>query len=782
MTSEDLTLGQLLRRHRAASAVTQEDLAERAGISARTVSDVERGLRTTIYRDTAGRLAWALGLEGEARAEFEAIARGRRTRALSQTSSAGVEAHTLESSGVPAQLTRLIGREVELAAVLSALRSRDIRLLALTGPGGVGKTRLAVEVASQVFDDFADGVLFVSFGAHRDPDLVASIVARAVGLRQAREPLDEALMQHLQDKQALLVLDTFEHILVAAPLIGTLLEACPRLTALVTSRAALNLRGEHEIMVPPLQLPEDPQHVRGDELRRYASTALFLERAQALRSDVGIDEAAGPLVAEICHRLDGLPLAIELAAARVKHLALEGLRDHLEHRLQVLTGGPRDLPARQRAMRDTVAWSYDLLERNEQSLFRRLSLFSGGWTLQAAGFIAGNNDEPIDLLAGISVLVDKSLVLLEGDSGHEARYMMLDVIREYAGEQLNVVGETDVVGRRHAEYYLHLAEQAEPELLGATQGAWYRRLDREVANFRAALRWSISSGDAELALRLAGALWQFWRRYGDFNEGRGWLHEALAMPGEHAHARAKALWGAAWLAYHQADYAHSEVLGEQLLALAGHGDDPLALRNALTIAGQVAMAQGRYSDALAPLEEALAICRQLGRSWHQATSLLNYGVATMHAGDSAHAEGLLEDALSLYEELGDRYFSARVLGELAYAALQRGDPERAERLCMIALRTFWELGETWGIAEGLEGLSAISAAQHDAERAARIAGAAEVIRETNATQAHPFDRVITERCLADARARVEESAWRDAWEDGRMMPVHEAIEYSVGEP
>jgi predicted ATPase/DNA-binding XRE family transcriptional regulator len=781
MTSDDLTPGRLLRRHRAASGLTQEELAERAGISARTVSDVERGLRTSVYRDTAERLARALGLKDEVRVEFEAIARGRPTRALSQTSSAAVEARTLESIGVPAQLTRLIGREGELDAVLSALRSPEIRLLTLTGPGGVGKTRLAVEAASKAADDFANGVSFVPLGDNHDPELVASIVARAVGLRQARDPLDETLVQHLQNKQTLLVLDTFEHLLDAAPLVGSLLEACPRLTALVTSRAALNLRGEHEIIVPPLELPDDPQHVRGDELHQYASTALFLERAQGLKSDTGIEDAAGPLVAETCHRLDGLPLAIELAAARVKHLALEGLRDHLDYRLRVLIGGPRDLPPRQRAMRDTVAWSYDLLERNEQALFRRLSVFFGGWTLHAAEFIAGTQDEPFDVLAGISALVDQNLVLLEGNPGHGPSYVMLDVIREYAAEQLDAVGETDGVRQRHAEYYLHLAEQAEPELLGATQGAWYRRLDREVPNFRAALRWSIRSGDADLALRLAGALWQFWRRYGDFTEGRGWLEAALAMSGEHTRARAKALWGIAWLAYHQADYAYSQDLGEQLLALARHGEDPLALRNALTIAGEVAMAQARYSDALAPLGEALAICRQLGRSWHLASSLLNFGVATMHTGDSARAEDLLGEALSLYEELGDRYFSARALGELAYAALLRGDPERAERLCMSALRTFRELGETWGIAEALEGMSAISAAQHDAERAARIAGAAEAIRETNETQPHPFDRAITERCLADARARADESVWQAAWEEGRMTPLHQAVEYSVGE-
>lgn len=779
MTSDDFTLGGLLRRHRAASGFTQEGLAERAGISARTVSDIERGLRTSVYRHTAGRLAGALGLEDEARAEFEAIAHGRPTRVLSQTSPAAVELRTLDSTGVPAHPTPLIGREGELDAVLSALRSPEVRLLALTGPGGVGKTRLAVEAASKVADDFANGVSFVPLEANRDPELVASIVARAMGLRQAPEPLDETLMQHLQNRQTLLVLDTFEHLLDEAPLVGLLLEACPRLTILVTSRALLNLRGEHEIMVPPLQLPEDPQQVRGDELRQYASTALFLERVQALRPDIGIDDAAGPLVAEICQRLDGLPLAIELAAARVKHLSLEGLRDHLAHRLQVLTGGPRDLPPRQRAMRDTVAWSYDLLEPNEQTLFGRLSVFSGGWTLEAAGFIVGNDDGPFDVLAGMSALVDQSLVLLEGDSGHEPRYVMLDVIREYAVEQLNVRGEMDVVGRRHTKWHLRLVEEAEPELLGANQDAWYRRLDREVANFRAALRRSIRSDDAEVALRLAGALWQFWRRYGDFTEGRGWLQEALAMPGEHARARAKALWGTAWLAYHQADYAHSKALGEQLLALARCGDDPLTLRNALTIAEQVAMAQGRYSNALAPLGEALTICRQFGPSWHLASSLLNFGVATMHAGDSAQAEILLEDALSLYEELGDRYFSARAMGELAYAALQRGNPERAERLCIMALRTFRELGEAWGIAEALEGLSAISAAQHDAERAARIAGAAQAIRETTATQPHPFDRVIIDRCLAEARA--EESIWQAAWEEGRMMPLHQAVEYSFGE-
>lgn len=779
MASEDTTLGVLLRRHRASSGLTQEELADHAGISARTISDVERGLRKSVYRDTARGLARALGLEAETRTEFEVIARGREARTLFHSPSAATP--SLRGTGVPIQLTRLIGRERELETIVAALRSPEVRLLTLTGPGGIGKTRLAIEAVGKVAADFADGVSFVWLGANRDPDLVASILARQVGLHQTNRPLYEALIRHLENRQALLVLDTFEHILDAAPLVGALVEACPRLVALVTSRAVLNLRGEHEIRVPPLELPGDPQQVHGDELRQYGATTLFLERAQALRPDIGMDDASGPLVAEICRRLDGLPLALELAAARVKHLALEGLRDHLEDRLRVLTGGPRDLPPRQQAIRDTVAWSYDLLEPNEQALFRRLSVFFGGCTLKAAEFIAGNNDEPFDVLGGISALVDQSLVLLEENSGHEPQYTMLDVIREYGAEQLNVRGEMDVIGLRHADYYLHMAEEAELGLLGANQDVWHRRLDREVANFRAALRWSIRSGDAEIALRLAGGLWQFWRRYGDFTEGRGWLQEALAMPGEHAHARAKALWGAAWLAYHQADYAHSQVLGEQLMALAGHGEDPLVRRNALTIAGLVAMAQGRYSDALAPLGEALAICRQLEPSWHLATSLLNFGVATMHAGDSTQAEVLLQEAHALYQELGDRYFSARALGELAYAALLQNDPQRAEPLCMMGLGTFRELGETWGIAEALEGLSAISAAQHDAERAARIAGAAQTIRETNVTQAHPFDRVITERSLTDARARVEESVWQAAWEEGRMMPLHQAVEYAVGE-
>jgi len=742
-------LGSLLKHHRTASGLTQEDLAERAAVSARTVSDVERGLRTRVYRDTAGRLAEALGLAGEARAEFDEAARGR-------TPEVSPAPH------LPIPPTRLIGRDRELDVILAALERREVRLITLTGPGGIGKTRIALEVASR--GTFAHGVFFASLANTSDAKRVIPIVARSVGVSGANDPSVETIAEHLGDERVLLVLDTFEHVLEAAIDVSDLLIACPGITVLATSREALHVRGEHEVAIPTLEAPAQPTI---EEVMRSPATALFIERALAVRPGLTIDERAAEAITEICRRVNGLPLAIELAAARAKHLPLESLRDEIGHRLNVLTGGPRDLPRRQRTMRDTVAWSYELLEPSEQELFSDLSVFSGGWTLEAASTVCAR-----DVLAGLSALVDKSLVVRA--DGEEPRYGMLDVVREFSGE----LRETEDLHDRHVAYFLSLAERAEPELGRADQHFWIGRLAHEHDNIRDALRRAIVRRDAETAMRLGGAVWRFWLQHGDLSEGRGWLSEALAIdPVAAPHAHAKALWGSAWLAYHQGDYAAAEKFGDEMLQRASAGD-PVELRNALTIRGIVDLAYGRLGDAIESLERCVELLRDRDSAWLLATSLLNLGMATAHAGDP-RARVVLEEARDLYAGLGDEHFRARAVLYSGFAALTLGEGEGAAALFRESLIAFWELEDLWGTTEALEGLTAIAGS---AQEAATIAAAAEALRERINARPFPADRAVADRNLAALRATLDEAAWQAFSDIGRGMTVDEVIEYALKAP
>jgi predicted ATPase/transcriptional regulator with XRE-family HTH domain len=759
---EDAALGRLLRRHRGAAGLTQEELAELAGVSARTISDVERGLRDGVYRETAARIAAGLGLAGDERARFEAAARRRRPR----------PGQPAEDGWMPAAAplvppTRLIGREGELAAIVAWLRDPHVRLLTLTGMGGIGKTRLAVEASAALGSDFPDGVCFVSLAQTRDPALVASLVARAVGVNPARDPVAGLIKAHLGTRRVLLVLDTFEPVLGAAPLVADLLASCPGLTVLSTSRAALRLRAEREFAVPPLGLAADGP-----------AAALFSERALAVRGDLNVRGPAAPVVAEICRRLDGVPLAIELAAARVKHLPVAALLNHLDHRLGLLTGGAHDLPPRQQAMRDTIAWSYDLLDGGSQALFRRLSVFTG-WTLESAQQVCAAPGPALDVLAGQSTLVDHSLAILTDEPPGAHRYLMLDVVREYAAELCDVAGETPGLAERHAAHFTALAEQAEPALRRSGQLAWHRTLDAELPNLRQAFGWSLQRDDAERALRLAGAMWMFWLWQGGFAEGRRWLTDALGLPSaRYPAARAKALWGAGWLAYHQGDYRDTAALANTLLDLAPHTGHRLDQRNGLTLRAMADMADGRHRQAISAFEQGLKICRRLGEPWPLATSALNLGTALMHAGDLEQAEVLLAEARARYQDLGDDAYHARATRHLATCRLLRGQSRAAAEL----LRTWLVLppgsGGDWDMAESLEELALIHAATGDPRRAAMLAAAAAAVRERTSTRPHPFDQALAEPYLTLARA--DRNAWNSGWQAGTSMPPGDVIELAAG--
>jgi predicted ATPase/DNA-binding XRE family transcriptional regulator len=758
-----------LKQLRLASGMTQEELAERAGISARTVSDLERGLRAVVHPETARRLASALGLGDQERLLFEALARGRP--AASEAAA--------RPSALPVPPTRLLGRARELADINARLQDPEVRLLTLTGPGGIGKTRLALEAARRAERSFAGGVFFVSLGEVTDASLVAPETARAIGVVETGANLADLMTKRLAGRPALVVLDTFEHLTPAAPLVYALLLSSPQTTVFVTSRSALRLRGEHEFPVPPLELPSDPGESTPDDISRWPATALFWERAQAVRPDLELDPPTALLVAEICRKLDGLPLAIELAAARVKHLPLAAVRDQLEDRLRLLVGGPLDLPLRQRAIRDTVAWSHDLLEPNEVKLFRRLSVFSGGWTLAAAEKVCGGAEELRNALDGISALVDQNLVVL--DRKHQdPRYDMLDIVREYAAQRLFEAGETEEFRRRHALNYLALSEEAEPNLVGAGHREWFRRLDVERGNLRRAMAWTIENGETILALRFTAALWRYWRQLGEFVEGRRWSEGALAMSGDAPAAlRAKALGAASGLALPQGDYVRLAEVASEGMALALQTEDPMDLRNALTVQGLVAMGQGRYGDALEPFRESLAICSRLGLSWQLATSHLNLGDALLRAGSPRDADAIFQEGLLLYRQLGDDIFAARITNAIAQAALAMGEIERADGLARSALATQSIQEERQGIAEGLETLAAVAAARSDPDRAATLGGAAAAIRDTIAFRHVEFELVITDPFLERAESTAGEERWQAAWEKGRALSAQAAVAYAL---
>lgn len=747
----DRTIGSLLKAHRSSTGLTQEELAEKAEVSARTVSDVERGLRTRIYRDTALRLADALDLAGGQRVEFEVASRGRRPQPLQP------------ASPLPTPPTRLIGRDREVEVVVSALEDPEIRLVTLTGPGGIGKTRLALEAAARART--RDGAAFLQLATMSDPTEVVREIARAVGVSSALAPTIDAIAERVAGHDVLLVLDTFEHVLDAAPDVASLLSSTSGATILVTSREALRIRGEHEVAIPTLDVPSGSTI---DAILASPATALFVERAVQVRSSLTIDEEAAATIADICRRLNGLPLAIELAAARIRHLPVKTLRDQLEHALDALVAGPRDLPVRQRTMRDTIAWSFALLDGSEKRSFVDLSVFSGGWTLDAAAAVCAT-----DALGAISGLIDKSLVVRVDDE--EPRWEMLDVIREFGAEQR----ESGEAEDRHLAYFLALAEAAEPELGRTGQHDWLRRLAREHDNIRTALRCAIGMGDAGSALRTAGAIWRFWLLHGDLSEGRGWLRTSLDLdPSASPRARAKAMWGLAWLAYHQGDYAVAETCADELVRAAEPDGDPVETRNALTIRGIVDLAYGRFAEAIPPLERCVELLRDSGPSWLLATSLLNLGQATTYAGDT-RAESILEESRQVYLELGDQHFAARSTLYLGYAALLRGDEEDALALLRESLISFWELEDTWGLTEALEGLAATVAHRDGGTRAILIAGAADALRETISTRPFPADHAVLERSLEQLRSSVDDAAWRSSWEQGRAMTFDEAVDEAL---
>jgi predicted ATPase/class 3 adenylate cyclase len=700
--------------------------------------------------------------------------------------------NTLEAriNNLPAQPTPLIGRERELGEVGDLLREEEVRLLTLTGAGGIGKTRLGLQVGAELLDEFEDGVFFVVLAPITDPALVPSAIAEALGVVEAADqPLEEALKDYLRTKELLVLLDNFEQVLGGAPLLGKLLSACPRLKVLATSRSVLRVYGEQEYPVPPLELPRPGGRLPAiDKLSQYEAVRLFIERAKAARAEFSVTDENAPAVAEICARLDGLPLAIELAAARIKLLTPAAMLERLGSRLKLLRGGARDLPERQRTLRGTIEWSFALLEEGEQALFGRLAVFSGGRTLEAIEAICdAEGDMPIDALEGVSSLLDKSLLRQEEGPEGEPRFVMLETIHEFAREKLQASGEAEEARRLHAEYFLAVAEEAEPELSGTEQLAYLERLEAEHDNMRAALSWSLEK-EPEAALRLAVALARFWEKRSYFSEGSGWLGAALSLSESVEAAttdsatRAKLLSEAGTFAFFRTDFDHAIVLHGEALELYRQVGDDSGVAFALLCLGAQYMEKGDHERAAPFLEEALAISRRIGDKQNTAGTLHNLAEVARQRGEYERAKTLGTESMVLAREMEDKWQLAVVVGWMGLLAVWSGeDHNLAQGFLKEALALDRELGNWAYGAYCLEGFAGLAGARGQGARAARLWGAAEALRTNIGAPLPPDARLLYEPSMATVRAQLGEAAWEAALAQGMAMSSEEAAEYALGE-
>lgn len=738
-------LGLTVRRHRRQVGLTQEELAERAGISARAVSDIERGLRTGVYRDTADRLASALRLDQAARAELLSIARR------------GPAATRKPGSLPPVPPTPLFGRSAELRQIGALLAAPATRLITLTGPPGVGKSRLALEAAHTAAPALS-GAWFVPLAPVSSVESVPSAVLRALDLPDSGDSQQRIL--RFLPPGALLVIDNFEHVLDAGPWLGELLDASSALTILASSRAPLRLRAETEFAVEPL----DPQ----------ASADLFRERSAAVRRNAVWGDEEQRLASRICERLDRLPLALELGAAALSHLTLLSLAEALDDHLDVLGAGWRDMPARHRSMNAAVAWSLDLLAPPDRELLEALAVFAGTIGVDAAGAVAAL-ERPVTIQR-LARLVEQSLVSMAGPVQGQPRYQLLEVVRQTAREDAAASGRLAEFRRRHLDHFVALAEAAEPHLHAARRPEWSVRLASESDNLEAALEWAAESGDADLGLRMATALWRWWRQRGTVNSGRTHFRRLLALPGSSTPVRSRALWGASWLALHQQDTDEARRWSEELIRLSEATGDKMARRNALTGLGMVARYEGRYAESLPQFREALELAREVDDPWILATSIFNVGQPLLEVGAFAEGEEVLEEARLRYIDIGDQAFAARMLLYRARAAVLLNELNRAAGYVLEAIAVFRDLEEPWGQVECLEVAAAILASLGRDEIAAAALGTAEATHALVGSAALAPDVVLTGPIIETARRRAG-----DTWAGSRAAGADRTLADALAE-
>jgi len=726
-------------------------------------------------------------------------------------------------SNLPIPGSALVGRDKDLAAAKELLLRRDVRLVTVTGPGGIGKSRFALEAARGMVEHFPSGVYFVPLAGVSDSGSIAIVIAQTLGVRDTgNQPQIETLKEYLQNSLSapmLLLLDNFEHVLASAPMLAELMAAAPHLKLLVTSRAALHVYDEHEFPVPPLALPDPKSLPTVDVLSQYSAISLFIQRAKAVKPDFTLKEDNAAAVAEICSRLDGLPLAIELAAARTKLLSPSAMLTRLASRLQLLTGGARDLPARQQTLRQAIDWSYDLLSGPEQKLFRRLSVFVNGCTLEAVESVCDTKqDLGLDVLDGMASMVDKSLARQIEQADGEPRFVMLETIREYGLGKMAESGEEKPTRRAHAAYCLVLAEEGAAEDTAANQTKWLDRFELEHDNFRAALEWLIETGDADWGLRLGSALFHFWERREYLAEGRDQLGKLLKLGGAAVpnNARLRALFAAGVLAGGQGDYVAADVFVNESLEIGRRLEDKRSIAVSLNAQAVIARDRGDLAASRALFEEGLALWRELRDPLAVARALSNLANVVKLQGDCTHAHSLYEECLTIFRELGDRTGVAWALNHQGDVARDQGRSEAARSLYEQSLATFRELNDRWGIAGSLADLGTLAreqgdyrgadslyresigvfqslehkrgiarllesfacsaAAQSEPDRSLRLAGASAALRQSIGAPLPPAEQAKLEIGLEPARRALTTAIGRTAWLEGWVMPIEKAID------
>jgi predicted ATPase/transcriptional regulator with XRE-family HTH domain len=777
------SFGGLLQRYRAAAGLSQEELADRAGLSRRGISDLERGVRRSPYPATVRRLAAALGL---AEADRRVLLGAARTSSSAAVASA--VSNPDASRNLPVERTSFVGRAYETVAIRRQLAGT--RLLTLTGPGGSGKTRLAVQVAGELVDSFADGVFFVPLAPLADPTLIPATIAQVLGVRETggRSHFDE-LKECLRTKQTLLVLDNFEHLLAAAPLVGEMLDDCPGLSALITSRTLLRLAREHVFEVPPMPAPEPGGEADLEASMRYDAVRLFVERARAAQHNFALTASNARSVTEICRHVDGLPLAIELAAARTRLFEPGALIRQLSNRLDLLTNGPRDGPSRHQTLRSALTWSYELLMPAERRLFERLAVFAGGFTLHAAEAVAdADGSLGISTLDALASLVDQSLlnIIQLEEQPVEPRFVLLETMREFAMERLVATGDVLDTRTRHSEYFRALAESVQPRLQGPLQAESLTRLDPEHDNLRAALSWCIAQRHEEHALRFSTALMRYWQMRGHITEGRERMSEVLGIgvPGaggaidSHSALRANALDAAGFLSWLQLDNAVAQPLYEQSLMIRRTIEDRQGIASCLNHLGNVARDRGETGEACRLYEESAAILRELGNRRGLAVVLSNLGEVTQFARDCAAAQSFYSDSLAIGYELEDGWCIGNSIQGLADVAQQQGNYEVARQLYEQSLAMVIDVKDRSGIPARLEGFAGLAAADNRLERAVRLAGAAARLRASVGGPRRPPEEELFRLWMRPTEA-LSHPAAEAAWAEGQAMSDEQVVAYAL---
>jgi non-specific serine/threonine protein kinase len=785
LTGPPATFGELLRYHRHAAGLTQSELAERAGLSVHGVQKLEHDV-TRPYRDTVQRLVVALDLSGEDRVRFEAAgAPVPRRQAPFNGPGSDAARHNL-----PLETTSFLGRQQELMEVKRQLA--EARLLTLTGVGGCGKTRLALELGRQVVDRYPNGVWLIELGPLAEPDLVAHSVATAVGVREvAGQPIVEALTVALRQRRLLLVLDNCEHVLDAcAELVHAVLRTCSDVQVLATSREPLGIPGEVAWRVPSLPTPDPRRLPNLAVLEQNPAVCLFIERARAGERSFILTERNALAVAQVCRRLDGIPLALELAAARVRALTVEQLASRLDQRFRLLTGGSRTALPRQQTLQATLDWSYELLSLLDRQLFNRIGVFAGGWSLEAAEAVgAGDGLAQEGVLDGLARLVEKSLVLAEGGPDGAQHYHLLETIRQYARERLLAAGEAEATRKRHAEYFLALGDALVrgamfPLAPMLPEQAVFDQLEREQDNTRAALRWWVETGDAERAVRQARALYPIWFFRGLLTEGLDWLQELQGLPdaSNMSTVRLQLLELLAHVARRHGDFPAAEAAFRELLVLQrGAGDQ---LGSAATLAHQANLHYllADYATAWTLLEESQTMARDRLETTDASTQA-NFrfmwpfvgGQIALHEGRYELARTLFSEALDKTDRSSEGLETAYVLMNLGTAAREQGFHDEAHGFLQGGLRIAWTHGDKTLLARSLEGCSGLASALGQHERALRIGAAAAALQAVIGAPLGPAWGRMVDRWLVVSRAALSEAAASAAWSQGYALTLDIAV-------